>query len=141
MTGLLATMAFAAYMVVQLSAQAPPAADVTNAAVAEVRDSQGIVVLHGQFLKNEEEDDQIERKAVLKGTDASHSAATGEAEVEFAKTAAATQEIEFSVRGLQAGSTYSFLIDGHEVASAAADARGRADVEFDLKMPGSPARK
>jgi hypothetical protein len=141
MTGLFATMTFAAYMVVQLSAQTPAAADFTKAAVAEVRDSQGIVVLHGQFLKEEEEDDTIERKADLKAANASQNGATGEAEVEFAKTAAATQEIEFSARGLQAGSTYSFVIDGQEVASAAADSRGRAEVELDVKMPGSAARK
>ena len=43
MTGLLATMSFAAYMVVQLGAQAAvaAAADFTNAAVAEIRDAQG----------------------------------------------------------------------------------------------------
>ncbi len=53
--------------------------------------------------------------------------------MEFAKSAPATQEIEFSVRGLQAGATFTFVIDGQEVATATADARGRAEVELDVK--------
>ena len=138
MTGLLATMSFAAYMVVQLGAQAavPAAADFTNAAVAEIRDAHGIVVLHGQFAPGDDDGEETERKAVLKPSGTSQEA-TGEAEVEFAKTAAASQEIEFSARGLQAGAMYTFVIDGHEVASAAADARGRAEVELDVKMPAA----
>ena len=49
-----------------------------------------------------------------------------------------TQEIEFSVRGLQAGAVFTFVIDGQEVATATADRRGRAEVEIDVRMPGAP---
>jgi len=138
--GLLVTTAIATYMVVQISGQGKPAptGNFTNAAVAEVRDGQGRVVLQGQFLVNEEDGDDIERKATLKSTVGSDAA--GEAEVEFAKSAPATQEIEFEVTGLQAGATFTFVIDGQEVATAAADQRGTAEVEFDVKMPGTSAR-
>jgi hypothetical protein len=137
-TGLLGTIAIASYMAVQLSGQGNPTGNFTNAAVAEVRDGQGRVVLQGQFLVNEEDGDDIERKATLKSTVGSDAA--GEAEVEFAKSAPATQEIEFEVTGLQAGATFTFVIDGQEVATAAADQRGRAEVEFDVKMPGTSSR-
>lgn len=138
--GLLATMAAAIYMVVQLDAQATGVTgNFTNAAAAEVRDAQGQVVLQGQFAVAAEDDDDIERKAVLKPTGIVADAA-GEAEVEFAKSAASTQEIEFWVRGLQAGAVFTFVIDGQEVATATADRRGRAEVELDVRIPGTPAR-
>jgi hypothetical protein len=138
--GLLATMAVAVYMVVQLSAQtAAPAGDFTNAANAEVRDAQGQVLLRGPFQQADEEDDDIERKAVLAaaGADAD---ARGEAEVEFSRNAPATQEVEFSVRNVAPGTVLTFSIDGVDVATATADGRGRAEVELDVPMPGTAAR-
>jgi hypothetical protein len=64
--GLLATMAAAAYVVVQLNGQASaPTGNFTNAAFAEVRDAQGQVILSGQFQAVEEDDDDVERKATL----------------------------------------------------------------------------
>ncbi len=138
--GLIATAAAAMYMVVQLNAQATGVTgNFTNAAAAEVRDAQGQVVLQGQFAAADEDDDDVERKAVLKPTGIVADAA-GEAEVEFAKSAPVKQEIEFSVRGLQAGAAFTFVIDGQEVATATADRRGKAEVELDVRMPGTPAR-
>ena len=135
--GLLATMAAAVYMVVQLNAQtSAPAGDFTNAAIAEVRDAQGQVLLRGSFQQAEEEDDDIERKAVLAmaGADAD---ARGEAEVEFSKNAPAKQEVEFSVRNLAPGTVLTFAIDGVDVATATADGKGQAEVELDVPMPGT----
>jgi hypothetical protein len=137
--GLLATMAFAAYTVAQLTAQTQaPTANFTNAATAEVRDAQGQVVLRGQFQLAEEEDDDVERKAKLApaGSDAD---ASGEAEVEFAKASPSTQEVEFSVRNVAPGVAFTFVIDGVDVATATSDSRGRAEVELEVKMSGSPA--
>ena len=135
--GLLATMAAAIYMVAQLAAQGA-ADNFMNAAVAEVRDAQGQVVLHGQFALADEDDDDTERKATLTPTGIDADAA-GEAEIEFAKSAPVKQEVEFAVRGLQTGGTFTFVIDGHEVATATADARGRAEMELDVSLPGAPA--
>jgi len=138
--GLLATFAVAAYMVVQLNGQEPVTGDFTNAATAEVRDAQGQVVLRGQFVLSDEEDDDIERSANLEptGIDAD---AGGEAEVEFSKAAATEQEIEFSVRNLEVGGMFTFVIDGVDVAMATADRRGRAEVELDVPIPGAtPSR-
>jgi hypothetical protein len=139
--GLLATGAIAVYMVTQLNGQgtAQPA-DFTNAATAEVRDAQGQVVLRGQFVLADEEDDDVERKAVLKPTGVDADAA-GEAEVEFSKAAPATQEIEFSVRNLQPGVAFTFVIDGTDVATATSDRRGRAEAEFNVRMPGIAASR
>ena len=67
--GLLGTVGAAVYMVVQLNGQATaPSADFTNAAFAEVRDTQGLVVLSDQFQVTDEDDDDVERKAVLAPT-------------------------------------------------------------------------
>ena len=139
--GLLTTMAAAVYMVVQLSAQtATPGRDFTHAALAEVRDAQGQVLLRGQFQLADEEDDDIERKAALAttGVDAD---ARGEAEVEFSRNAPATQEVEFSVRNVAPGAVLTFAIDGVDVATATADGRGRVGVELDVPMPGTAASR
>jgi hypothetical protein len=136
--GLLAAVVTVIYMVVQLSAQVTTnlAANFTNAAVAEVKDAQGQAVLQGQFVPVQEDDDDLERKAILKPTGVDADAA-GEAEVEFAKAAPATQEVEFSVSGLQPGAAFTFVIDGQEVATATADRRGKAKVEIEVRMPGA----
>ena len=137
--GLVATIGAAAYMVVQLSGQTmPPTADFTNAAIAEVRDAQGQLVLSGQFQVADEDDDDVERTAALAptGVDAD---ATGEAEIEFSRNDPSEQEIEFSVRNVSPGATFTFVIDGTDVATVTANARGRAEVELDIRMPGTTA--
>lgn len=139
--GLLSTMAAAVYMVVQLNAQtSAPGGDFTNAAIAEVRDAQGQVLLRGSFQQADEEDDDIERKAVLAvaGADAD---ARGEAEIEFSKNAPAKQEVEFSVRNVAPGTVLTFAIDGVDVATATADGKGQAEVELDVPMPGTAAAR
>ena len=139
--GMLATVAIAAYLVAQLNGQGTaPQADFTNATIAEVRDAQGQLVLRGQFLLADEQDDDVERKAALEPTGVDADAA-GEAEIEFSKAAPATQEVEFSVRNLQPGVVFTFVIDGIDVASATSDRQGRAEVEFDVRMPGTAASR
>ncbi len=138
--GLVTTIAVVGYMVAGLNGQAPvPSGDFRNAAAAEVRDAQGVVVLQGTFMLVDEDDDDVERKATLAATPADADA-TGEAEVEYAKDTATVQEVEFSARNLQAGAVYEFVIDGVEVANATADQRGRAEVELDVRLPGAPAK-
>ena len=139
--GLLGTIAVAAYMAVRLSGQAPAlAADFTKAAAAQVLNAQGQVVLEGAFMAPVEEDGGLERRAPLTPTGVDGDAA-GEAEVEFAKSAPADQEVEFSVQNLEAGARFTFSIDGTQVATATADRRGRAEVELDVPMPGSKASR
>ena len=132
--GLLATIAAAAYMVVQLSGQTPLATgDFTNAVNALVRDAQGQIVLQGQFMATVEDDGSLERRAMLEAT-AVDADARGEAEVEFAKTSASEQEVEFSVANLAPGAALTFVIDGTDVATATTDRRGRAEVEVTVRM-------
>jgi hypothetical protein len=138
--GLLVTIAAAVYMVVQLNAQERRSGDFTHAATAEVRDPQGQVVLRGQFVLADEEDDDIEKKATLQPTGVDADAA-GEAEVEFAKAAPTKQEIEFSVRNLPADVAFTFVIDGVDVVTATADRQGRAEVEVDVPLPGTTAAR
>jgi hypothetical protein len=134
--GLVVTVGIAGYMAAQLHAQAStPSVDFTQAATAQVRDAKGQIVLSGQFAAPVEEDGALERVAVLvpSGVDAD---ATGEAEVEYARTTPREQEVEFSVENVEAGAALTFVIDGTVVATATADRRGRAEVELDVRMPG-----
>ena len=134
--GLLVAIAVAAYFVVQLQGQSlAPTGDFTNAAMAQVRDAQGQVVLEGPFMPPVEEDGDVERRATLAATGVDPDA-TGEAEVEFAKATPVEQEIEFSVTNLPASASVTFAIDGTDVATATTDRRGRADVEVKVRMPG-----
>jgi hypothetical protein len=134
--GLLVTIAAAAYSVVQLSGQQAPTGDFTNAATAQVRDAQGQIVMQGEFMAPVEDDGEIERRATLAPTGVDPDA-EGEAEIEFAKSRATQQEVEFAVRNLQSGASVTFVIDGTDVASATTDSRGRAEVELDVRMPGA----
>lgn len=134
-TGLLATIAAASYGVVHLHGQVQaPTADFTKATTVQVKNAQGQVILQGEFQPPVEEDGGLERRATLAptGVDAD---ATGEAEVEFAKTGATRQEVEFGVQNVDPGASFSFVIDGVDVASAMSDRRGRADVELDVRLP------
>jgi hypothetical protein len=132
--GLLAIVAVAIYRVARMDAQSAVTGDFANAAVAEVRDEQGQVILRGQFVESNDDADDVERKAVLEpaGNDAD---AGGEAEVEISATAG-KQELEFSVWNVQAGSPVTFVIDGQAVATATADSRGRAEAELEVTVPG-----
>jgi hypothetical protein len=133
--GLLALIGVAGYMVVDMGAQTTNVTgNFTNAAIAEIRDSQGRTVLQGQFALNVEDDDDTERKAALKPTGIDADAA-GEAEVEWPK-AGGPQEVEFTATGLEPGAKFTCVIDGQELATVTADKKGKAEVELDVKMSG-----
>ena len=114
-------------------------ANFTNAAVAEVRDGQGTVVLRGEFVLAAEEDDDVERKAMLKAT-GPDADASGDAEVEFPKTAVVVQEVEFSTKNLTPGATYAFVIDGKTVATEKTSKDGSASVDLKVRMPAAGAQ-
>jgi hypothetical protein len=133
---ILAVVAITAYAVARFKGQeAIASADFRNAATAEIRDSTGKVVLRGMFMLVEEEDDDIERKAAL--APATGGEVMGEAEVEFATEMPADQEVEFAARGLTAGAVYTLVVDGREVATLAADRRGRIAIEIEIPLPGA----
>lgn len=137
--GLLATMAIAVLMIVQLRAQKATQiqGDFRSAQVAEIRDAQGTVLLKGTFAAAEQdpgEEDEVERKAPL--TAASGAAITGEAEVEYQSATPAMQEVEFVVIGLPAGAAVTLVIDGATVVSATADKNGKAEAEVEVKGAG-----
>lgn len=134
---IVAVIAVTGYVVARFNGEdAVQSADFRNAATAEIRDAGGAVVLRGTFMLVEEEDDDIERKAPLAAT--SDGEVMGEAEVEFATEMPTDQEVEFAARGLTAGATYTLVVDGREVASVAADPRGRIAIELEVPLPGAP---
>ena len=133
-----AVVAVTGYCLARFNGQdAVQGTDFRKAATAQIRDSTGKVVLHGTFRLVEEEDDDIERKAALVATTGGE--VMGEAEVEFATEMPADQEVEFAARGLEAGATYTLLVDGQEIASLTADARGRIAIERNVPLPGAPS--
>ena len=139
--GLLATMAIAVVMLAQLHGQKAAAGDYSKATIAEGRDAQGQVVLRGSFAAVDDgDDDDVERKARLEPTGIDADAA-GEAEVEVSTTNPVEQEVEFSVRNVQASAAFVFVIDGREVARGTSDGRGRAEIDLEVATaPVTPAR-
>jgi hypothetical protein len=136
--GLVATILVAAVTVVQLRGE--PSTQITgdfrNAAVAEVHDAQGQVLLRGDFAVVDADDaSEVERHATLTAV-AQDVKATGEAEVEYQSDKPTEQEVELTVSGLNAGTAITFVIDGQRVATATADRRG--GVEIELAVKGTP---
>jgi hypothetical protein len=139
--GPLATIVAAAYMVVQLHAQASEPIDLRNVATAELRDAQGQVVLSGPFMLDDEDDtDDVERKAALQPAGSDPDAA-GVAEVEFARERPVEQEVEFSGRNLQPGASYTLVLDGRDVITGVAERDGDLDLDRDVPIPGAIAAR
>ena len=137
--GLVSTILAGAYMVVQLDGQAAvPPQDFSQAATAEVRD-RGQVLLRGEFVLQDEKDDDVERKAVLQPTGADPDAA-GDAEVEYSPSKPATHEVEFAVRNVAPGTTLTFLIDGVTVGTATVNRQGRAEIDLNIRKATAPSR-
>jgi hypothetical protein len=112
-------------------------ADFTKAVLAEVRNAQNQVILSGNFVVSDEDDDDVERKAALAptGIDAD---ASGEAEVEVSGSGdKRRQEVEFSVTNVEPKGVFTFVIDGKVVATATADDRGRAEYERESPLPAA----
>ena len=130
----LAALAVASCSSTQVNGQtSTPTGDFTNAVWAEIRDAQGQILLRGQFALVEEDDDDVERQAVLEPTGIDPDA-RGEAEVEFDPAAPAVQEVEFEARNLEPGASYTVVIDGVDIATRLSNARGSLDVEVDIRM-------
>jgi hypothetical protein len=121
-----------------LDAQAPrdSAADFTKAALAEVKNASGQVVLSGKFVvETDKDDDDEERKAKLAPTPVDADA-EGEAEIEVSGTGSSRrQEVEFSLSNLQPGAVYTLVIDGKVFATVTANERGRAEHERYVPLP------
>jgi hypothetical protein len=132
----IALVAVLSAAVAPLGAQASPvtSGDFSSAAVAEVRNAQGQVVLTGRFLANDEDDDDVERKAKLAST-AVDADAVGEAEVEIDKSGnPRRQEVEFELTNLQPSAAFTLVIDGKVVATVNSDARGRVSLEREIPL-------
>jgi hypothetical protein len=133
--GLVLVAAAASVAVAQLNGEQmqPISGDFRNAAVAEVHDAQGQVLLRGSFAPVDTDDEgEVERLAPLTPV-ASQVTAKGEAEVEYQTDAPAEQEVELSLNGLTAGTEIAFVIDGTKIGTAKADTRGRVSLEVAVK--------
>ena len=133
------TMAIAVGMVIHVSGQptAQVNGDFRNAVTAEVRDSQGQVLLRGTFAPVAGDDDAVERQAALTAA-ADGGQATGDAEIEYSKSEPNVQEIEFEVSGVPARAILTLVLDGRDVISATANDKGRAEAEFNVPLVPRP---
>lgn len=133
--GLIAIAAASSIAVAQLNGEPAQsiAGDFRNAAVAEVHDAQGQVLMRGSFAPVDSDDEgEIERLAPLTAVQ-SQVTAKGEAEVEYQTDAPTEQEVELTLSGLTAGTEIAFVIDGTRIAGAKADNRGRVNIEVAVK--------
>ena len=139
LSGLVAVCAAATIAVVQLDGEqaSPITGDFRNAAVAEVHDTQGHVLLRGTFAPVESDDEgEVERLATMTAAPPEVTA-SGEAEVEYETNAPSEQEVELTLTGVTAGAEINFIIDGQRVATTRADQRGRVAVEVAVKAGGN----
>ena len=135
LAGLVAILAATSIAVVQLNGEQTSAitGDFRNAAVAEVHDGQGHVLLRGSFAAIDVDDEgEVERLAPLKAASPDVKGA-GEAEVEYQTDTPGEQEVEFTLSGLTVGAEVSLVIDGQRVGTAKADSRGRISAEFAVR--------
>jgi len=139
LSGLVAVCAAATIAVVQLDGEQASsiAGDFRNAAVAEVHDAQGQVLLRGTFVSAESDDEgEVERLATMTAASPDVTA-SGEAEVEYETNAPSEQEVELTLTGVTAGAEINFVIDGQRVATTKADQRGRVAIEVAVKAGGN----
>jgi len=112
--------------------------DLSNASTVEVKDANGTVVLSGHLVDVPEDDDDLERKAELKGSGGS-ATATGQAEVEVSKTNnRIDQEVEVSASNLAPGATYAVFIDGKELGTFQTNKNGRGELELNTPAVKAP---
>ena len=107
--------------------------DLKNAAVAEVHDAQGQVLLRGNFVPVEADDQgEVERLAALSAI-APGVTGSGEAEVEYQTDDPNVQEVELVLSGMTPGLDVALVIDGARITAAKADRKGRVDVEIEVR--------
>ena len=122
----------------QTAALPADTADLSNASSVEVKDANGTVVLIGHLVEIPEDDDDLERKAELKGSGA-HANAAGEAEIEVSRANnRLDQEVEVSVSNLTPGATYAVFIDGKQLGTFQTNKRGSGELELSTPAVKTP---
>jgi hypothetical protein len=108
----------------------PPATDLQQAQVIEIRNESGIPVLKGTFMTKEDKPNEIEREAKLTG------AGTGSAEIEVSKKDGQVkdQELELELARLLYSAPYTLHIDNKEVFAFSADSHGKALLKLSSKI-------
>jgi hypothetical protein len=105
--------------------------DLQQVQVMEVRDAAGIVALTGKFNTKEDDSNELDREAPLRGR-----TGYGKAEVEISKKngQVVDQELEVQIKDLRADTPYKIFMDRKEVFSFTSDKKGKADLLFSTKV-------
>jgi hypothetical protein len=102
-----------------------------------VKDSAGETVLRGRLFRQPADGDEVEREGDLIGTGA-FATAKGRAEVEVTTVGEhLEQEVELSVKGLPAKTTYAVFIDTKQVGTLTTNEHGEGELE--AATPPAPA--
>lgn len=138
MCPVVAVLLFAWWLLPASTSAAPHLADLSDATVAEIRTTAGVVVMSGEFRNRVDSLGNVEKDAALLGR--RQESVIGEIEIEIPRAGAADprQELEVDVISLEPTTTYHVYINDRSVATFTTDDRGSVDVEF---VSGSlPAR-
>ncbi len=127
----------------RLAGQQPPAAelvlgDVSEAHVVEIRDSQGVAVLSGEFRSRRDMLGNVEKDAAL--YDRRGRTVIGEVELEIPAPGRANRrpELEVDIIGLPPSSAFTVVIDDRAVGKFTTDDRGSVDLEIQEGEVPSP---
>ena len=112
------------------ASNSPELADLTDATVVEIRNSEGTAVMSGEFRARVDSVGDIEKDAALLGS--RNDQVIGEIEIEIPRAGSKDprQELEVDIISLQPRSSYQVVINDRPVAAFTTDDRGSVDVEF-----------
>src|SRR5688572_11205460 len=105
--------------------------DLQQVQVMEVRDNSGVVALTGKYATKEDDSDELEREAPLRGR-----TGYGKAEIEISKKngQVVDQELEVELKELTPNTPYKIFFDKKEVFSLTSDKKGKADLKLSTKI-------
>ena len=109
----------------------PPATDLQQAQMIEIRNEAGAAVLRGNFMTKEDKANEIEKEAKLSGV-----SGTGSAEIEVSKKDGQVreQELELELARLLYDAPYKIFIDNKEVFTVSADSKGKVNLRLTSKV-------
>ena len=108
----------------------PPATDLQQAQMIEIRNESGVPILKGTFMTKEDKPNEIEKEAKLSGA-----SGVGSAEIEVSRKDGQVreQELELELARLLYDAPYKVYIDNKEVFAFAADSHGKVNLKLTSK--------
>jgi len=109
------------------------AGDLNAAQLIEIKDLNGLVLLHGTLKTSKNEPKETERKADLESPTGQKAKGKFEVEIERKDGAIAKEEVELEVEKLPAMTECHLFIDGKHVSSFTTTKAGKAELKLERK--------